>query len=405
VPPPPPQPPPCADPRASDRADLEAARITQRRLRDQHLAGAPLDRPETVVALLGAVQAQDYLGAKWAVAQRAQGCTDADFEEAFARGAILRTHVLRPTWHFVLPADIRWMLALTGPRVQAISAGYYRKAGLDLRLLARGDAALAGALQGGKELTRDQLSEALRAAGLPTEGLCPTLLVMHAELEAVICSGARRGKQLTYAALDERAPATRALTRDDALGRLARRYFTGHGPAQPRDFAWWSGLKLADAVAAISLLGKELEVVRVADQTFWAAAGSAGHAPHRRARGPIVRLLPNFDEYLVAFRDHALIVDAHLDAHWARALTARAGLLANHVVIVDGRIVGSWRRTLKKDQVVVETNLLAPVDGGQHAALAAEVARYGRFLGLPARLEDQGPRTKPVRARPAPRSR
>ena len=145
--------------------------------------------------------------------------------------------MLRPTWHFVLPADIRWMLQLTAPRVQALAASYYRQVGLDARMLARADDVLAKALQGGKQLTRGELAEALRTAGLPVDGLRPTFLFMHAELEAAICSGARRGKQLTYAALDERAPGARTRPRDEALAELARRYFASHGPAQARDFA------------------------------------------------------------------------------------------------------------------------------------------------------------------------
>jgi hypothetical protein len=284
----------------------------------------------------------------------------------------------------VVPADIRWLLQLTAPRVQAISAGYYRQVGLDGAALARGDDALAKALQGGRHLTRDELDDPLRAAGLPTDGLRLTFLVMHAELEAVICSGPRRGKQFTYAALDERAPGARVLPRDQALAELARRYFAGHGPALPRDFAWWSGLKVADAVTAIRSLGGELEQVRAGGHTYWAAAPARRATRATRGRGaPSVRLLPNFDEYLVAFRDHAAV----FDAQFARDLGAREGVLANHVVVANGRVVGGWRRTLTKDEVLVEATLVVALNDGERAALAAEVARYGRFLGLRARLE------------------
>ncbi|HET6148210.1 MAG TPA: winged helix DNA-binding domain-containing protein [Polyangia bacterium] len=375
--------PPAA--RAYDPGATDLLRVVQRRLRHQRLAGPPLDDAPAVVGWLVAVQSQDYLGAKWAVAQRTRAVSDAEVEAAFARGTILRTHVLRPTWHFVLPADIRWLLRLTAPRVQAQSATYYRQAGLDVRTLARGDEVLARTLQGGKQLTRDELGAALRTAGLSTDGLRLTLLSMHAELEGAICSGPRRGKQFTYAALDDRAPATRHLPRDQALVTLARRYFASHGPATTHDFAWWSGLKVSDANAAIGALDGELAAMRAGGLTFW--VGGPARAPSRRGAASL-RLVPNFDEYLISARDHAAVLDARL----LRSLGARDSVLANHVVSGSGRIVGDWRRTLKGDAVTVLVTPSAPLEAGDRAALAAEVERYGRFLGLRAVLEIQTPR-------------
>jgi hypothetical protein len=361
-------------------AAAEVLRVAQRRLRHQRLSGARLADPEAVVGWLGAVQSQDYLGAKWAVAQRTRAGTDADFEAAFARGAILRTHVLRPTWHFVLPADIRWLLRLTAPRVQALAATYYRQVGLDAPTRARSDEVLARTLQGGKHLTREELGVALRAAGVPTDGLRLTMLMMHAELEGAICSGPRRGKRFTYAALDDRAPATSHLARQEALVELARRYFTSHGPATAQDFAWWSGLKVADAVAAIAALGEALVAVRAGAQTFW--SGPPARAGSRRGAA-LARLLPNFDEYLISARDHAEALDPRL----SRSLGARDSVLGNHVVNGSGRVIGDWRRTLGRDAVVVQVTPSAPLDAADGAALATEVERYGRFLGLRGHLE------------------
>lgn len=362
----------------------EVLRVVQRRLCHQRLSGAPLADPEAVVGWLGAVQSQDYLGAKWAVAQRTRAGTDADFEAAFARGAILRTHVLRPTWHFVLPADIRWLLKLTAPRVQALAATYYRNVGLDAHARARSDEVLARTLQGGRQLTREELGLALRAAGVSTDGLRLTMLTMHAELEGAICSGPRRGKRFTYAALDDRAPAARSLARQEALVELARRYFTSHGPATAQDFAWWSGLKVADAVAAIAALGEGLAEVRAGGQTFW--SGPPARAVSRRGAA-LARLLPNFDEYLISARDHA----AALDPRLSRSLGTRDNVLANHVVNGSGRIVGDWRRTLGRDAVVVKVTPSAPLDAADRAALATEAERYGRFLGLRPHLELASP--------------
>ncbi len=211
-----------------------------RRLHNQLLIQHPFDQPNEVVAWLGAVQAQEYGHAKWALGMRLPGATDVDVERAIAEGSILRTHVMRPTWHFVTSADIRWMLELTGPRVHALNAYYYRQQGLDDALFARSNAVLAKALAGGNYLTRPELQAALAGAGIVADGgLRASYLMMRAELDMLICSGPRRGKQFTYALLDERAPAASSLPRDEALAELTRRYFTSHGPATLKDFAWW----------------------------------------------------------------------------------------------------------------------------------------------------------------------
>ena len=187
---------------------MDLAGIPQARLRNQRILADGFSKPAEVVAWLGAVQAQDFAGAKWALALRMTSAVDHDVEQAFASGAILRTHVLRPTWHFVTPADIRWLLALTGPRVQQLNAGMYRKLGMDADLLKRGDAVLAAALHRGGHLTREALRDVLHQAGLETVGeLRLSYWLMHAELEGLICSGPRAGKQFTYALVDERAPA------------------------------------------------------------------------------------------------------------------------------------------------------------------------------------------------------
>jgi hypothetical protein len=374
----------------------ELRRLVRQRLHAERLVGTQPIQPEAVVRWLGAVQSQDYAGAKWAVAQRTRGCTDATIEAAIARGAILRTHVMRPTWHFVAPADIRWLLQLTAPRVHALSAAYHRKLGLDEPTFARGNAALAKALQGGHHLTRDQLGISLRSAGVDAGGARLGFLILRAELDAVLCSGPRLGKQISYAAFDERVPATPPLRRDEALAALTRRYFFSHGPARPQDFAWWSGLKVADAVAGIALLGGDLARSRGADQSYWLAAT----ATDRRINHPTMHLLPNFDEYVVAFRDHTPIFEAPvLGPRGAAPLGPREGLIANHLVVLNGQVAGGWRRTLGKDEVIVEVKLSSPFDDAQHAALEQTARRYGRFLGLSARLVIERSRRRSARRR------
>jgi hypothetical protein len=285
------------------------------------------------------------------------------------------------------------MLALTAPRVHALNAPYYRQMGLDAQVFARSDDRIARAVQGGRHLTREDLSLALRDAGIPADGLRLALLLMHAELEAVVCNGPRRGKQLTYAALDERAPAARALAPDEALAELARRYFTGHGPARARDFAWWSGLRVADAETAIATLGSALESRRAGDDTFWAAPGRVARRPSRES--PRVHLLPSYDEYVVAYRNHAPIVEAD----HAKTLSIRGGFVGAAVLTLDGRVAGSWRRTLGRDGVTIQAQLLIPLAPPAQAALQREARRYGQFLKRPVHLDVRGPRRARARRR------
>ena len=202
---------------------MTASDILRQRLHHQRLSSPDFTRPDDVVTWLGAVQAQDYAGAKWAVGQRMRVATDAALDMACADGTILRTHVMRPTWHFVAPADIRWMLTLTAPRVNARMAPYYRKAELDEAAFRRSHKALARALRGGRHLAREPLRRAVQRAGMATDGLRFIFMLIRAELDGVICSGGRSGKHITYALLDERVPPTKDLTRDEALAEITRR--------------------------------------------------------------------------------------------------------------------------------------------------------------------------------------
>jgi len=198
--------------------------LALRRLQHQRLAQNPLATPAEIVTWLGAVQAQEYAGAKWALGLRLPNATDEVLERAFAEGTILRTHVLRPTWHFVTPADIRWLLDLSAPRVTAANAHMYRQLELDPALFARSHAVMAGALQGGRYLTRAEIGSALARSGIAADGLRLVYLLMRAELDAVVCSGPRRGNQVTYALLEERATPARRLPREEALAELTQRY-------------------------------------------------------------------------------------------------------------------------------------------------------------------------------------
>ena len=349
---------------------MTAIDIPRQRLRNQHLTGPGLKYPAEVVSWLVAVQAQDYAGAKWALGLRMRRAVDQTVEQAFTAGTILRTHLMRPTWHFVSPADLRWLLALTAPRVHQSNAFQYRKLELDRAVLRRSAAALEQALRGGRQLTREQLRAVLRQSGVHTRGpLRLGYILMYAELEGTVCSGPRRGKQFTYALLEERVPPARALLREEALAELARRYFMGHGPATLRDLAKWSGLTIADARRGLEAVRGQLEQESAGGQTFW----FAGSARPRKGGSPHVLLLPNYDEYTIGYRDHSAVIE----------MSHRYDLVYGHILVIEGRVAGTWRRTLRKSEVAIETNTFAPLTRAESRAVAQAADRYGAFLGLP----------------------
>jgi hypothetical protein len=345
------------------------------RLANQHLSKQTLDGPSEVVRMLGAVQAQDYSTAKWGVAQRTQNATEAEVEKELDKGAILRTHVLRPTWHFVAAADIRWMLALTGPRVERVLASYDRKLGIDEAVLRKSKTVLEKTLQGGKHLTRAELSLAMQSGGIRTDGTQRLArLVMHAELIGLICSGPRRGKQFTYGLLEERAPRAKMLNRDEALFELAKRYFNTRGPATIDDFAWWSGLTKADARRGAQAAESELEHEVIEGRGYWFPA------PARFKRKSLhAHLLPNYDEYFIGLKDRSALASVLRASGWDGDLS----FLGGHILTINGQIVGGWARSLKKETTVVELKLLTKLTDNERRAVAGEVRRFGKFLGMP----------------------
>jgi len=349
--------------------------IARRRLHNQHLVSPTFTEASEVVRALGAVQAQDYLGARWAIAQRATGLTETDVEGAIASGAILRTHVLRPTWHFVMPEDIRWMLELTAPRVRSAMAFYYRYHELDATVFRKSHAVIERALRDGHCLTRAELSVALERAGVDVSGRVIGLL-MQAELDRVITSGPRRGKQFTYTLFDERVPAAPNRDRDEALHDLTRRYLATRGPATVHDFAWWSGLTVADAKRGVESAASFLVRETHDGVAYWHSRASRMPRSTR-----VAHLLPNFDEYFVGFRNRSAIAERLRGIFPDRRVDALMG----HVVCIDGQIVGGWRRTLGKT-AEVELRLLVPLTTPEHRLVRAAVERFGRFLQLPLRV-------------------
>lgn len=348
-------------------------------MRAERLIGAPFKTATEAIRWFGAMQSQDYPGAKWAVGLRVKGATDAQVDRLYDQGAILRTHVLRPTWHFVMPEDIRWMLRLTGPKIHQGMAGRHRELGLDERTIARAHGAFAKALMGGTQLTRVELGDVLRAARIAPEGQRLPHLLMAGELAGLLTSGARRGKQHTFALLEERAPRGRVLDREEAIGELTRRYFCSHGPAQLHDFAWWSGLTLAESRRGVELAGDALERQAVDGKEYWLDAA----LPATRAVAPAAHLLPNFDEYTVAYTDRSAML--HPLHPFRPELFAFSSVLAN-VVTLAGQLVGAWRRTEARTRLRVEVRPLARLTAAERMAIDQAGESLSKFLERPVEI-------------------
>jgi hypothetical protein len=341
------------------------AALVRHRWRAQGLAAPLGDKPEAVVGRLAAVQAERYSLAKWSLGQRTTGATDATIERALTEGAILRTHLLRPTWHFVLARDFRWIQRLTAPRVRSMTASRRRELELDPEVLSRSRKIITRALRGGRHHTRRELAARLGAGGIETNVERLAHLMMDAELECLVCSGIPEGKWQTYALLDERAPSGVPLAGEEALAELARRYFTTRGPATEVDFRWWSSLRATDARWAIEAIASSLERVELDGRTYWMSSDDELPAC---GRPPSIQLIHRLDEYVVAYtRSRDLILGKGLDR------VTLLGQRDEHPVLRLGHFAGRWQA--RASGIAAEL-----VDPGDRDGLDRAVARYQRFF-------------------------
>jgi hypothetical protein len=314
------------------------------------------------------MQAQEHRYAIWSVGQRTGGATRSDVDRAFDDGELLRTHVLRPTWHFVSSRDLRWLIGLSGPRVISRSARRHQELELDARTLARANDVIAEAVADAPR-TRRELADALERRRLAPEGQRLAHIVMHAELCAVVCSGPMRAAQHTYAAFDTRVPAGDGPRGDDALAELAHRYFTTRGPATLKDFTWWSGLDTRDARDGLASVSPSLESRTVDDRTYWFRDGVT---PARRSR---VDLVQCYDEAIISYTesrdalrggDVSFDVPRHIDGF-------------THVVLWNGSLLGHWRPVSSGDGTRVDVRLAGTPAARQRVALDRAIDRYRSF--------------------------
>ncbi len=348
-----------------------------RRMHHQRVWGRQWPAVDDVVGGLAAMQAQEFAVALWSVAQRTRRRPNrAALARAFDEGRILRTHLMRPTWHFVTPNDIRWLLDLIGPRVHAANAHYYRVHGVEGEAVGRSHVALAEAVAGGLHPTRVELQRVLEGIGIEARGMRLAYFVMRAELDGILISGPMRGRQHTYAALDERAPNAVALDLDEALAELTRRYFTTRGPATVKDYARWSGLTLFQARRGLDIVGPELDRAELDGRTYW-------FPPEEDPLTDIptgqVDLVQGFDELVMSYSESR-------DALFMPGVPAEGPKLPFlHPILLGGRVAGAWRPAIGRTSATVEATLLRPAR--QHLmALELAVNRFGRYLGVPTDL-------------------
>jgi hypothetical protein len=354
-------------------AKVNSKELVNWRMRNLRLLGEPFEIPEQVVGWLGAVQSQDFGPAKWSIGQRTRRGRQTSIDEAFTNGSILRTHVLRPTWHFCLAEDIRWMLELTAPRVHSRNSTYYTRFGLDKSLIRKSKTLISRSLNGGERLTRKEIGDVLNRSGIDAYGGTLGFILMQAELDGVVCSGMLKGKQQTYALLEERAATARMLSEDEALAELTRRYFTSHGPATIRDFSWWSSLKVSDIKRGLEMAGAALENRTIDGHSFWFAPPAIRR---NAASKPTIHLLQGYDEYIVGYRETKYLLDLR---QRGRSLPTDRPIFTG-AVIVDGQVEGHWRSKIDKSLVAVDVALYEPFDDLRAEALHRAIAEYGKFL-------------------------
>jgi hypothetical protein len=349
--------------------------IARQRLVNQRVDGEKFEGPEEVVRWLGAVQAQDYLQALWAVGLRLKSATVVNIEQAISDGKIVRTWPMRGTLHFVPSDDARWLLKLSASRMLAKDRRRLEQLGLDEEIIERCKELFYDALKGNRRLSRPEMMKLLEDAGISTQNQRGYHILWYVSQAGLLCLGPMQDKQQTFVLLDEWVPDSRELSREESLAELARRYFASHGPATVHDFAWWSGLTVAEARAGLDAVMPGLISEKVDGKEFWMTSDTPGHMAFDESS---VHLLPGFDEYLLGYKDRSAVLAVE-DA--PRVVPGKNGVFLP-TIVVGGRVVGTWKRRLKKNSIDITLSPFTHLGDSDERAI--EAARsYGDFVGLP----------------------
>jgi len=347
-------------------SDLSSLRIQNQEIQSQRFSVA-----KHLVAHMGAMQAQDFLMARWAVGLRLQSSNDTTIVEAYNKGEIIRTHLMRPTWHFVSCDDVYWMLELTAPQIKTLCKSRDRQLELDEVIYSRSNALLEKALGGGVNLNREELTRLYQEANIRTNENRLSHLLMRAELEGIICNGAIKQNKLTYALLSEKVPVRKLLSREESLFELATRYFTSHAPATVRDFIWWSGLSVSDAKKAVEMIKSDFVYVTI-DETTYLFRNDQPNISQSNS----LYLLPAFDELLIGYTNRSATI---CSTHHPIAISNNG--LFRPIIVENGRVTGVWKRITLKTKVIIEVTYFSGVTETIKAALEQEIKKQALFLG------------------------
>jgi len=345
--------------------------ISHYRLVAQKLYKTHSCSPQEVVKHSGAMQAQDYGMAKWAIGSRCDS-SEKEIEEAINSGKIIRTHILRPTWHFVSPDDIYWMLELSAPQVKRFTASAARKFDYDEKKLNHTNNSIEKLLAGNNHLTRNEIMQELGIKKTSNEDFLSSAIMMNAELDGLVCNGKMKGKQITYALLEERVSKPNfKLTKEEALAKLAQRYFESHGPATISDFSWWSGFPVTICKKAINAIELQLSTITIENQHYWFKKDNIQQDNFRES----ILFLPAFDEILIAYKTREASFNTE---HQSKVFTNNG--IFKPIILENGKVIGIWKRTVKKDHVKIETEFFKGIDASKKEIIFSGIKSFETYL-------------------------
>jgi hypothetical protein len=342
------------------------------RLQTQQISSTRFKKPKEIVAWMGAIQAQDFSMAKWAIGLRLPGSTDKEIETAINKGEVIRTHLLRPTWHFVTRENIRWMLGLTAPRIKSSMRARDKQLGLTPKIFSISNGIIEKILGDKKYSTRDEIMLEIKKAKISTGEFRSGHIMLNAELEGIVCSGPLKNKKQTYSLLAERVPKGNDYIKDEALAKLAEIYFRSHGPATLQDFAWWSGLSAPDARQALENIKRDLIAETIESKTYWLPKSFS----FKKDQDLSIYLLPAYDEFMVSYRDRS----ASIALKHHRSMISSNGIFKPSIVL-NGRITGIWKRILKNEKIAIEADFFTKKDKLNKDILKKLIKNYSDFLG------------------------
>ena len=350
---------------------MELSAIAPLRLVSQQLARPRFDSAKALVAWMGAIQAQDFGMSHWAIGLRLPGATVRQVAAAIDRGQVIRTHLMRPTWHYVSADDIYWLLALSAAQVRQAMKSNDRAQGLSAADFLTTNRLIEAAL------ARRRPPDPRRAGQRPQKRRHrhrrqPPLAHLHPRRAGWRHLQRRHPGRENHLCPARAARAeTAALTEDEALARLAQRYFTSHAPATLQDFSWWSGLTAGRAARAIELVNP-----RSSPKPSPSAPTGCPTTWRSRLLAPrLVHLLPAYDEFLIAYTDRSAALPVQ-----SYNKTISSNGVFRPVIVLNGGVVGLWKRTIKKERLVVETELYEPADQTTRSLIETAAMQFGQFL-------------------------